>query len=339
MASAGVPRRFISTALLLCIGLCRGAFLGIMVALQVLFKGKRVLQPKERSEEPECLRDPELGSHEFVTLEDVTLHYVSAGSRDKPLVLLLHGFPDIWFSWKYQILDLKKDFWVVVPDLRGYGQSSRPASVDDYKMSKLVEDVHGLVKSLGRERVTIIGHDWGAVIAWTFATKYEDMVEKLVIMNGPHPMAMQRQLHNSLEQILKSWYIVMFQLPFVPEAHLIANDMQSLDKIHAAYNAEEREAFKYTFGKPGALTAPINYYRASFRRRSPGTTKFRRLAVPVLIVWGRRDVALTEGLAVLNLDYASGGSVEYVSDAGHWLHRERPEIINGHIRRFLTKEK
>lgn len=149
MASASVPRRFISTALLLCIGLCRAAFLGIMVALQVLFKGKRVLQPKERSKEPECLRDPELGSHEFVTLEDVTLHYVSAGSRDKPLVLLLHGFPDIWFSWKYQILDLKKDFWVVIPDLRGYGQSSRPPSVDDYKMSKLVEDVHGLVKSLG----------------------------------------------------------------------------------------------------------------------------------------------------------------------------------------------
>lgn len=339
MASASVPRRFISTALLLCIGLCRAAFLGIMVALQVLFKGKRVLQPKERSEEPECLRDPELGSHEFVTLEDVTLHYVSAGSRNKPLVLLLHGFPDIWFSWKYQILDLKKDFWVVVPDLRGYAQSSRPANVDDYKMSKLVEDVHGLVRSLGRERVTIIGHDWGALIAWSFATKHEDMVEKLVIMNGPHPMAMKRQLHNSLEQILKSWYIVMFQLPCVPEASLIANDMQYLDEIHSAYNAEEREAFKYTFGKPGALTAPINYYRASFRRRSPGTLKFRRLTIPVLIVWGRRDIALTDGLAVLSLDYASGGRVEYVSDGGHWPQRERPEIVNGHIRRFLTKEK
>lgn len=339
MASASLSRRFISTILLLCIGLFRAALLGIFIGAQVLFKGRRVLQPKERSEEPECLRDPELGSHEFVTLEDVTLHYVSAGSRDKPLVLLLHGFPDFWFSWKYQILDLKKDFWVVVPDLRGYGQSSKPASVDDYQASKLIEDVHGLVKSLGRQKVTVIGHDWGAPIAWSFATKHEDLVEKLIIINGPHPVAMQRQLHNSLDQIFKSWYIVAFQLPCVAEASLSLNDMQALDKLHAVYNDEEREAFKYTFGKPGALTGPINYYRASFRRPSRGGLKFRRLAIPVLIVWGRRDMALTEGIAVLNLDYASGGRVEYVSDAGHWVQRERPEIVNGHIRRFLLEEK
>ncbi|KAH7972521.1 hypothetical protein HPB52_013003 [Rhipicephalus sanguineus] len=369
MASASLARRFISTTLLLCIGLFRAALLGIFIGAQVLFKGRRVLQPKERSEEPECLRDPELGSHEFVTLErtdlwlrlsrkvipqhwllmslrpaplpslsilrmekiqvravakDVTLHYVSAGSRDKPLVLLLHGFPDFWFSWKYQILDLKKDFWVVVPDLRGYGQSSKPASVDDYQVSKLVEDVHGLVKSLGRQKVTVIGHDWGAPIAWSFATKHEDMVKKLIIINGPHPVAMQRQLHNSLEQIFKSWYIVAFQLPCVAEAFLSVNDMQALDELHAVYSDEEREAFKYTFGKPGALTGPINYYRASFQRLSSGGFKFRRLAVPVLIVWGRRDTALTEGVAVLNLDYATGGRVEYMSDAGHWVQRERP---------------
>ncbi|XP_037576340.1 epoxide hydrolase 4 [Dermacentor silvarum] len=205
MASTSALQRLVSTALLLSIGAFRGALMMISVALQVLLKGKCVLEPKERREEPECLRDPALGSHEFVTLEDVTLHYVSAGSRDKPLVLLLHGFPDFWFSWKCQILDLKKDFWVVAPDLRGYGQSSKPANVDDYQTFKLIEDVHGLVKSLGRSKVTIVGHDWGAVIAWCFATKHEDMVEKLIIVNGPHPMAMQHQLHNSLDQIVKSW--------------------------------------------------------------------------------------------------------------------------------------
>ncbi|KAL1484156.1 hypothetical protein MTO96_032748 [Rhipicephalus appendiculatus] len=151
MASISVARRFISTILLLSIGLFWAALLAIIVGVQVLFKGRRVLQPKERNDEPKCLRDPELGSHEFVTLEDVTLHYVSAGSRDKPVVLLLHGFPDFWFSWKYQILDLKKDFWVVVPDLRGYGQSSKPASVHEYQASKLIEDVHGLVTSLGQK--------------------------------------------------------------------------------------------------------------------------------------------------------------------------------------------
>ncbi|KAL1475227.1 hypothetical protein MTO96_037448, partial [Rhipicephalus appendiculatus] len=138
---------------------------------------------------------------------------------------------------------------VVVPDLRGYGQSSKPASVHEYQASKLIEDVHGLVKSLGREKVAIVGHDWGAPIAWSFATKHEDMVKKLIIINGPHPVAMQRQLHNSVEQILKSWYFIAFQLPCVPEASLTLNDLQSLDKLHAVYNDEERAAFKYTFGK------------------------------------------------------------------------------------------
>lgn len=335
MASTSALQRLVSTALLLSIGAFRGALMMISVALQVLLKGKCVLEPKERREEPECLRDPALGSHEFVTLEDVTLHYVSAGSRDKPLVLLLHGFPDFWFSWKCQILDLKKDFWVVAPDLRGYGQSSKPANVDDYQTFKLIEDVHGLVKSLGRSKVTIVGHDWGAVIAWCFATKHEDMVEKLIIVNGPHPMAMQHQLHNSLDQIVKSWYFVAFQAPSVPEAFFRANDMRALDKVHAVYSDEEREAFKYTFGKPGALTSPINYYRASFRRHSAGGLQFRRLAIPALVVWGKRDFALTEELAALSLDYAMGGRVEYVSDAGHWVQRERPEVVNGHIRHFL----
>lgn len=335
MASTSALRRLVSTVLLLSIGAFRGALMMMSVALQVLLKGKGVLEPKERREEPECLRDPGLGSHEFVTLEDVTLHYVSAGSRDKPLVLLLHGFPDFWFSWKCQILDLKKDFWVVAPDLRGYGQSSKPANVDDYQTFKLIGDVHGLVKSLGRSKVTIVGHDWGAVIAWCFATKHEDMVEKLIIVNGPHPMAMQHQLHNSLDQIVKSWYFVAFQAPCVPEAFFRANDMRALDKVHAVYSDEERDAFKYTFGKPGALTGPINYYRASFRRHSAGGLQFRRLAIPALVVWGKRDFALTEGLAALSLDYAMGGRVEYVSDAGHWVQRERPEVVNGHIRHFL----
>lgn len=339
MASASLARRFTSTVLLICIGLVRVTLLGIFIGMQVLFKGRQVLQPKVRSEEPECLRDPELGSHEFVTLGDVSLHYVSAGSRDKPLLLLLHGFPDFWFSWKYQILDLKKDFWVVVPDLRGYGQSSKPSSVDEYQISKLIGDVHGLVKSLGREKVVIVGHDWGAPIAWSFATKHEDMLKKLIIINGPHPVAMQRQLHNSIEQIFKSWYFIAFQLPCVPELSLTINDMQSIDKLHAVYSNEERQAFKYTFGKQGALTGPINYYRASFGKRPGVGFHFRRLKIPVLIVWGRRDLALTEGIAVLSLDYASGGRVEYVSDAGHWVHRERPEIVNSHIRCFLSEEK
>ncbi|KAL1484154.1 hypothetical protein MTO96_032746 [Rhipicephalus appendiculatus] len=133
------------------------------------------------------------------------------------------------------------------------------------------------------------------------------MVKKLITINGPHPVIMQHQIHNSLDQILKSWYIGAFQLPCLAEAFFSANDMEALDNVHAACDDVEREAFKYTFGKKGALTGPINYYRASFGRWSETGLKYRRLAVPVLIVWGRLDVALTEAVPVLSLEYASGG--------------------------------
>lgn len=339
MASAGTLRRVVSSVIFLSIGAIRAVLLFVSLAFDILMSGKDILKPTERSEEPECLRDPALGTHEFVTLEEVTLHYVSAGRRDKPLVLLLHGFPDCWFSWKHQILGLKNDFWLVVPDLRGYGQSSKPSRVEDYRVSKLVEDVHGLIKHLGRDKVTIVGHDWGAVLAWTFASKHGEMVNKLVVINGPHPLAMEHQLQHSLDQIMKSWYFVAFQVPWLPEAFLSAHDLQALDRVHSCYDEEEREAFKYIFGKPGALTGPVNYYRASFRKRSSGGPKLRRLGVPALVVWGRRDFALTDTLASLSLDYAKGGRVEYVADAGHWVHRERAQVVNQQIKHFLQQEK
>lgn len=341
MGSSGTVRRLVTTALLVTIGVLRGTLLLAGIAIQVLLKGRGFLEPKQRTQEPECLRDPELGTHEFVTLGDVTLHYVSAGSRDKPLIIFLHGFPDFWYAWKHQILDLKRDFWVVVPDLRGYGQSSKPSRVEDYHGSYLMEDVRGLIKSLGKDKATIVGHDWGASIAWSFATKHEDMVEKLVILNGPHPLAIRHQLEHSLEQIFKSWYFVTFQAPWLPEVFFRASDLEALDKVHAPYDQEEREAFKYAFCKSGAFTGPINYYRAAFRK-IPGARglKFRKLAIPALILWGRRDFALTSDLATLSLDYAGSGKVEYAATAGHWVHRENPDFVNQHIRQFiLSREK
>ncbi|XP_077521272.1 epoxide hydrolase 4-like isoform X1 [Amblyomma americanum] len=328
-------RRAFTTLLLVIIGATRSAILLVHIALLVLLKGRRVLKPRERAQEPECLQDPALGGHDFITIEDATLHYVSAGKREKPLVLLLHGFPDFWFSWKHQILGLKSDFWVVALDLRGYGRSSKSDRVVDYRGSRLVEDVHQLIISLGKRKANIVAHDWGAVIAWWLATKYENLVDKLVIINGPHPLAMKYQLEHSLSQILRSWYLVTFQLPWLPETCFCMNDMKLLDTLLGAYDEEEREAMKYSFSKPGALTGPINYYRASFRLESDDLPPYRRLAVPALIVWGCHDAALTKDIAALTLQYAGSGRVEYVSDAGHWVHREQPKLVNDHIRRFL----
>nr|XP_054928861.1 epoxide hydrolase 4-like [Dermacentor andersoni] len=338
MALLAALRRSLSTVLLLTIGAVRSAILLIQIGLLIMLKGRAALNPRER-QEPECLQDPAFGGHDFITFEDATLHYVSAGNQDKPLVLLLHGFPDFWFSWKYQILDLKKDFWVVALDLRGYGRSSKPSLVIDYRGPRLVEDVRGLIVSLGKKKASIVGHDWGAVIAWWLATKYESLVDKLVIINGPHPLALSYQLEHSLSQILMSWYFVTFQLPWLPEASFCANDLQLLDTLHGAYDEQEREAFKYAFSKPGAFTGPVNYYRASFRVQSEDPFNYRQLYVPALVLWGCQDTALTRNIAALSLQYACSGRVEYVADAGHWLHRERPKLVNDLIRRFLSNEK
>ncbi|KAK8767664.1 hypothetical protein V5799_005553 [Amblyomma americanum] len=189
----------------LLFGACDLLWMCIRIGVAVCLKGRSVLEVRERLHEPECLRDPALGRHEFVTLEDgVTLHYVSAGERDRPLVLLLHGFPDSWYTWHKQIVELKKNFWVITPDMRGYGQSSKPHSIEAYQVSYLIEDIKGLLKSLGREKASLVGHDWGAVVSWCFANHYPHMVDRLVTINGGHPDAMKQQLESSLTQMVRS---------------------------------------------------------------------------------------------------------------------------------------
>lgn len=329
-------RRALYRALYVLIGTCISLYVGIRVGIQVLIHGKAILKSKERKEEPACLRDPALGQHEFVDLEDVRLHYVSAGDRSNPLMLFLHGFPDFWFTWKEQILDFKKDFWVVAPDMRGYGLSTKPARVEDYGISYLIEDVRGLITALGREKAIVVGHDWGGFVAWLFASKYEHMVDRLVTLNSAHPLAMKHQLENSFEQMVKSWYMIAFQPSAWPEMLIRMRDFAMLDRMLSVFPEEEREALKYTFSQPGALTGPINYYRANILRqdRRLQGLRYRYINTPTLIVWGEGDAYLTRKLAELSIQQAFG-RVEYVAHASHWVHRQCPRKVNDHIRTFL----
>lgn len=329
-------RRALSQLLLVTIGTCLGLWMCLKIGVQLLFKGKSILTPKQRPEEPICLRDPALGSHEFVSLEeDVTLHYVSAGSRDSPLMVFLHGFPDTWYTWEKQIRHFQKDYWVVAVDMRGCGLSSRPQHVEDYLLSRLVDDVKELILSLGRKKAIVVGHDLGGMIAWVLATKHEDMVDRLVVINGPHPLAFRYQLENSFAQMLKSWYMVSFQSPKLPEAVLKANDFELIDKALGPSQADVKEVVKYSFSQPGAVTAAINYYRALWRKDERlRDLHFRYLNTPTLIVWGQRDPYLTLKLAQLSILQAFG-RVEYLADAGHWVHRERAERVNDLMQQFF----
>ncbi|XP_049527093.1 AB hydrolase superfamily protein YfhM isoform X2 [Dermacentor silvarum] len=332
-------RPAVSTALFLVFGACDLLWMCLSIAAAVCLKGRSVLEIRERTEEPACLRDPALGTHEFATLDDgMTLHYVSAGRRDKPLVLLLHGFPDIWYTWHKQILELKKNYWVVAPDMRGYGQSTKPSSVEEYQMSYLIEDVRGLLQSLGRNKVILVGHDWGAVVSWCFANRYPQMVDRLVTINGGHPDAMRQLLETSLTQIFKSRYMVAYQCPRIPEAWLTMDDFAKVTSLcNSGDDAQETSVLQYAFSKPGAVTAAVNYYRATFCKKwQLRKTRYRRLDIPTLVLWGSRDPYLTPQVAELSRCHSPEAVVRFLRECGHWPHLENAPAVNEALLAFLA---
>jgi pimeloyl-ACP methyl ester carboxylesterase len=230
------------------------------------------------------------------------LHYLEAG--EGPLVVLLHGFPEFYYSWRHQWPALAgAGLRVVAPDLRGYNLSDKPRPVRAYDIRLLARDVARLIRERGAERAHVVGHDWSGGVAWAFAMRYPHMLERLAILNCPHPARVLRGLR-TLRQVRKSWYIFFFQLPWLPEATFRANHFAGLRRAVAgvarpgAFTPADVERYVQAAAQPGALTAGINYYRAMFRR-GPGAlrTDLRRIDAPVLVIWGERDRYLGRELA------------------------------------------
>jgi pimeloyl-ACP methyl ester carboxylesterase len=285
-------------------------------------------------------RSGEAWSHGHAVVNGVRFHYVEAGTG--PLVVLLHGFPEFWYAWRHQISALAAaGFHVVAPDLRGYNQSAKPAGVCSYRMELLVGDVLGLIQRAGAARAVVVGHDWGGVIAWKMAMDHPEVVDRLAILNAPHPAAFQRELRG-LRQRLRSLYILFFQLPFLPECLLRAGDYALLERklrrepVHGAFSAADIRRYRLALAIPRALTSALNYYRAAWRF-SADTQAIRPIPVPTLIIWGERDrylgVRLTEGLApwVPNL------RVERLAEASHWVQNDAPQQVNRLLLDFLGR--
>jgi len=256
----------------------------------------------------------------------VRLHYVEAGVG--PLVVLLHGFPEFWFSWRHQLDALSTaGFRAVAVDQRGYNLSDKPQGLGAYRIDRLAADVARVIVGLGVERAAaVVGHDWGGGIAWAFAMRYPDRLERLAILNAPHPVTFMRHMLNA-NQLRKSWYIFFFQLPWLPEALLRANNFAAIRRQLSA--PEYVEALR----RPGALTAAINYYRAMFRVR-PSVVR-RRFDKPVLVIWGQRDRFLGPDLAVPDPRLVPHAVVKRLLDAGHWVQLEQPERVNDLLVAFL----
>lgn len=281
----------------------------------------------------------ETWTHGYITTNGVKLHYVTQG--EGPLMLMLHGFPEFWYSWRHQIPEFAKDFKVVALDLRGYNDSDKPAAQSAYVMAELVKDVEGVIRGLGYDRCILVGHDWGAAIAWSVAYAYPDLVERLIILNLPHPAKFVEGLRTP-QQLLRSSYIFFFQLPLLPELVLQFNDYQALELAlkgmainKDAFSATDLEAYKNAFAKPGAATAALNYYRNLFQQGLFSQT-WAVLEVPTLMIWGEDDIPLGKEMTCGTEKYVRHFQIHYIPQCSHWVQQEKPELVNQYMREYLA---
>lgn len=271
----------------------------------------------------------------------VELHCVEAGSG--PLVVLLHGFPEFWYSWRHQIPALvHAGYRVVAPDMRGYNLSDRPARVRAYSGERLAGDVKGLIEALGERRAHVVGHDWGAVVAYYVATWHPGTVDHLAILNVPHPRRMLEGMR-SFKQLRKSWYIFFFQIPGLAERLLPRDDYSFLKRAlrsgsEGAFSDADLERYVEAWSRPGALRAGINYYRAAFRQNPKGALgRLRPIAAPTLVIWGTGDVALGRELADPGPELVPDRRVEYLEGITHWTQVHAPERVNELLTEFLPE--
>jgi pimeloyl-ACP methyl ester carboxylesterase len=277
--------------------------------------------------------------HDRIYTNGINLHYVTEGEGN--LMLFLHGFPECWYSWRKQIPEFAKDHHAVALDLRGYNESDKPSESSAYKMSELVADVKGVIEGLGYQRCTLVGHDWGGAIAWNFAYQYPEMLDRLIILNLPHPAKFSQGLRTP-QQLLKSWYIFLFQLPYLPEFLIQLDDYKLLETAfkgmainQEAFSTEDINFYKDAFAKRGAATAAINYYRnilqAGIIEKSWGI-----LEVPTLMIWGEKDTALGKELTYGTEEYVRNLQIRYIPNCSHWVQQEQPDLVNQYIREFIS---
>jgi epoxide hydrolase 4 len=280
--------------------------------------------------------------HDYILTNNIRMHYVMNGEGD--LMVLLHGFPEFWYSWRFQIPVLGRHFKVVAPDLRGYNETDKPTGVENYKIEILLQDILGLVKYFSADKVIIVGHDWGGALAWEFAKSFPELTDRLIVLNCPPISVLQEEIAKNKVQAKRSQYIFFFQQPQIPEQTLSANNYATLkstwrDMAIKKELWDEETITKYVEAlKLPALSCGINYYRASFQY--PVRAKQRRLKVkcPTLVIWGEQDKALGKELTnyfpeIVDAPY----TIKFIPDVGHWVQQEAPELVNKYILEFLQK--
>jgi pimeloyl-ACP methyl ester carboxylesterase len=325
---------------------------GLMIALLVACAAAMDDKTKAKSDNKNGAKKVML-THEYAEVNGVKLHYAKAGSG-KTLIMFVHGFPEFWYEYKNQLEEFGKEYTAVAPDMRGYNLSSKPAELEKYEVKYMVEDLRLLAEKLGHKKFILVAHDWGGAIAWAFAIAHPENLEKLVIINAPHPGVFQRELAENPAQQKASSYMLMFRSEQA-EATLSANNYALLVNIvlgeglkKGFFTEADKEAYITAWSQPGALTGGLNYYRAA--RVGPPAPNGEKgqgnfgmgnnslmVKVPTLVIWGEKDTALLTG----NLDgldkYVPQLSIKRIPEGTHWVIHEQPALINQYIHEFIKK--
>ena len=288
---------------------------------------------------------------QYAEVNGIRLHYVSSGQGK--LIMFVHGFPEFWFEWQKQLIEFGRDYQAVAPDMRGYNLSDKPSDIEKYHVKDLIEDLRALAEHLGHEKIIMVGHDWGGAVAWSVAIRHPELLEKLIIINSPHPAVFARELLNNPDQQKASQYMLMLRSAEA-ERVLSENNFARLTDVLVQFGSKwemsEEHRIKYieAWSQPGALTGSLNYYRASPLYPPTSNNDEEQISsilnlpkemlavkVPTLVIWGEQDRALLTG----NLDgleeYIEDLKVKRIPDGTHWVMHEQPELVNALIRDFI----
>lgn len=283
-----------------------------------------------------------------IETNNIKLHVLTDGSEASPSVVLLHGFPEFHYGWRKQIPALvNAGFRVIVPDQRGYNLSDKPKGISSYDVDILAKDIIGLLDHFGIEKTYLAGHDWGAVVAWTLGLSYPERFKKLAILNVPHPDVMTRFVLENAEQRKKSWYVFFFQIPFFVEWILRRNNFRDLARMlvgsgrKSTFSADDLAEYKKAWSQPGTLTGMVNWYRAVFwrsfkyaiqRKNIPA----RRVKIPTLMLWGKRDVALSHEMVEPSIALCDQGEAVFFEKATHWVQHDEADEVNKRLIQFFN---
>jgi pimeloyl-ACP methyl ester carboxylesterase len=285
--------------------------------------------------------------HKYADVNNIRLHYVTAGKGK--LIMFLHGFPEFWYEWKNQLAEFGRDYHAVALDMRGYNLSSKPVEVEQYRMKYLVNDIRALAEHLGYKKFILVAHDWGGGVAWPFAIRHPEYLEKLIIINAVHPVTFMRELRDNPEQRKASQYILVYRTPKAEEIlsrnnyALPASNLLEDGLKQGYFTEEDRKAYIEAWSQPGALTGGLNYYRAahlgSFTGESDDSLSadpsLFAVAVPTLVIWGEKDKWLLTGNLEGLEKYVPNLTIKRIPDGSHWVIHEKPALLNSYIREFI----